>query len=250
MRVAGNKNKIKVVEQNISYYNEVADRYDTIMDQDHSNKIVRQKVKDKFLSLVKSGTVLEFGGGTGLDLEWLTSAGYKIFFCEPSPAMREKAIEYNNSTLHYPDIFFLDTAKTDFTKWHADPPFPQQVDAILSNFGVINYIPDIGSLFNSLALVLKRGGQFIAIILDLNFKKRLKWHRRNAIRSLILRIPFKMYIPFKDKKQSVFVYTPREIEKASGRYFDHCECEFLTGLDFTLIHLNRNEKPYQEMVNG
>lgn len=250
MPITGDNEGFNAIEQNISYYNEVARNYDSIMEQDQSNKTVREKVREKFLSVVKSGWVLDFGGGTGLDLEWLTQSGYKVFFCEPSPRMRDKAILYNESTLHSPNVFFMDTAKTDFTNWHADPPFSAKLDAILSNFGVLNYIPDIRSLFNNLAAVLKPGGHFILLILHLDFKKRLRWHRRNAIKSLIFGSTFKMYIPYKDNKQTVFVHTPTAIRKACNDYFDYHQHEILKSFDFTLIHLIRNEKPCQEMVNG
>ena len=250
MPIAGDKDRFNAIEQNISYYNEVARSYDTIMEQDQSNKAVRQKVSEKFLSVVKLGSVLDFGGGTGLDLEWLTRADYQVFFCEPSPGMREKAIHYNESTLHSPNVTFMDTSQTDFTSWHAVPPFSTKLDAILSNFGVLNYIPDIRSLFSNLAAVVKPGGHFIFLILHLNFRKRLRWHRRNAIQSLIFGNTFKMYIPYKGNKQTVFVHTPTEIRKACNDYFEYYEHEILKSFDFTLIHLIRNEKPCQEMVNG
>lgn len=250
MPSAVNIDKVNVIEQNIAYYNEVAGTYNSIIDNDRTNEIVRQKVRDKFLALVKSGTVLDFGGGTGLDLEWLTYAKYKIFFCEPSSAMRDKAIHYHNTVLQNTNVDFLDAAKTDFTRWHTDPPFSEKVDGVLSNFGVINYIPDIGALFDILAGVIKPGGHFIGIILDLNLKKRLKWHRRNALRSLLFGASFKMYIPYKEHKQTVFVHTLKEVKKASSSYFDYFECESLKAFDFTLIHLVRNEKPCKEMVNG
>lgn len=244
------KDRFNAIEKNISYYNEVACTYDSIMEQDESNKLVRQKVREKFLSTVKSGSVLDFGGGTGLDLDWLTTGDYDIFFCEPSAAMRDKAIHHNASILHNNRIIFLDKDKTNFMTWHSVRPFSIQVDAMLANFGVLNYIPDIGSLFNNLAVVLKPGGHFLLLILHLNFKKRVQWHRRNALYSLVFGTTFKMYIPFKEEKQTVFVYTPGEIKRASAEYFDYCEHELLKSFDFTLIHLIRNEKPYQEMVNG
>ena len=250
MLFAGDRDSFNAMKQNVSYYNEAAGTYDSIMQQDHSNKIVREKVKEKFTATVKSGSVLEFGGGTGLDLEWLAAEDYRIFFCEPSSAMREKAIHYNESILRSPKVTFMEAAKTDFTHWQANAPWSTQFDAILSNFGVLNYIPDIGELFKNLAVVLKPGGHFVFLILHLDFKKRLRWHRRNAIHSLIFRRTFKMYIPYKENKQTVFVHTPGEIAKAAEPYFDYREHEILKPFDFTLIHLVRNEKPCQEMVNG
>ena len=249
MPIADN-DRFNAIEQNISYYNEVARSYNSIMEKDESNKFVRQRVRDKFFSIVTSGSVLDFGGGTGLDIDWLSTRDYNIFFCEPSAAMREKAIHHNESTLHNNRIIFLEPDKTNFNNWHSNPPFSTPVDAVLSNFGVLNYIPDIRWLFHNMAGVLKPGGHFLFLILHLNLKKRLQWHRRNALHSLVFGTTFKMYIPFKEEKQTVFVYTPREIRRASAEYFDYGEHEILKPFDFTLIHLIRNEKPYQEVVNG
>ncbi len=233
------KDKYQVSELNISYYDEIADSYDDILSQKDVNKIVRQKVKEKFVSLLKSGWILDFGGGTGLDLEWLTANKYNILFCEPSVIMREKAIKYNENILHYNNIIFLGTDKTDFFTWSKNLPFFQQVDGILSNFGVINCIPDIESLFNSLALVIKPGGHFIALFLDRPFKKMWKWHRRNAIRSFLFSTPFIMYIWHKEHQQMVFVHSVGEIKKAASSFFHYVSHETWAESGFTLIHLVR-----------
>ncbi len=239
-----------VMDHNIAYYDEAAAVYDEIMDQKQSDKLVRQKVRQKLNTLLHSGQVLDFGGGTGLDLEWLAADHYTVFFCEPAAAMREKAIRYNNTVLHNKNIRFIESSRTDFTRWNEEPPFTEKVDAILSNFGVINYIPDLDRLFSNLARVIQPGGHFILIVLGLDFKKRLKWHRRNAIRSFLLRRTFVMHIPYKDSRQTVFVHTWKAIKKAAAPYFDYCGHESLEANDFILIQLKRNEKADQEMADG
>ena len=234
--------KSAIIAQNLSCYNEMAESYNNTMHNDSSNKLVREKVKEKFLDLLQSGWVLDFGGGTGLDLEWLTTANYKIIFCEPSAAMREKAIHLNNNTLHNANITFLDSPKTDFTKWALEPPFPQKMDAVLLNFGVLNYIPDIALLFKNIAGIIKPGGHFVSVVLNLSFKKKFKAHRRNAIQSFIFGTPFIMYVPYKHHKQTVFVQSVKEIREASSLYFDFRSSELVSPSDFILIQLVRNEK--------
>jgi SAM-dependent methyltransferase len=231
-----------IIDRNISYHDGAAATYNRVMDEDRSNIPVRLKVKEKLLSLLPSGYVLDFGGGTGLDLEWLTARGYNVLFCEPSVTMREKAMEYNNLVLHSDKITFLESSGTDFTTWGEVLPFPRKVDAILSNFGPLNYIPDMERLFGSLALVIKPGGHFVLLVLDFDFKKRFRWHRRNAVRSLLFNTPFVMYIPYEDGRQTIFVHTVKEIRVNSGRYFDYCSHESLPGFGFMIIHLVRNEK--------
>ncbi len=235
------KRNVKIIEQNISYHDAAAESYDTIMAQDPPNRPIRERVQQKFLSLQAPGRVLDFGGGTGLDLEWLTANNYSVIFCEPSPGMREKAIHYNNTRLHSDRITFLEGESTDFRKWAEKLPFAEKADAILSNFGPLNYIPDIVPVFENLARVIKPGGHCLLLILDMSLRKKMKWHRRNAIRSLLLGVPFVMYIPYKEHSQTVFVHTVREIKQASARWFTYGNSEPLAGLGFVLINLIRNE---------
>jgi SAM-dependent methyltransferase len=157
--------------------------------------------------------------------------------------MRGKAIHYNDTVLRSDRITFLDSASTDFSTWHQQLPYPQKVDAVLSDFGALNYIPDIRSLFSNMARIVRPGGHFVLLVLKLNLKKRMKWHRRNAVQSLLFRTPFVMYIPYeKALRQTVFVHTIKEIETASAPYFTLGSEEGLDEYDFTLIHLVRNEK--------
>lgn len=228
-----------VHKENIAFYDEIANSYNHLLEKDNSNKIIRQKVKDKFICEVKSGWVLDFGGGTGIDLEWLTTGDYNILFCEPSVFMREQAIHYNSTILHNSTIIFLDDDKTDFTKWKDKIPFPQQVDGVLSNFGVINNIMDIEMFFRNLAIVTKSGSPLIATVLDLSFRKKWQWHSWNALRALIFGTPFSMYVLHETYKQTVFVHSLKKIKKAAEPYFNFRYSEFLGGFGFRLIHLTR-----------
>ena len=235
--------ELKVTEQNIAYYNEVASIYNSIMESDQANETVRRRVRDKFRSLLREGTVLDFGGGTGLDLEWLTQTGYTVFFCEPSAGMRKEAKQLATSTRSNDTVIFMEDSKTDFTTWPASCPFDKKVDGILCNFGVINYIPGIRELFKSLAGVIGQGGNLVVVVLELSLRKRWKWHRSHAAQSLLFRRTFRMHIPYNQHKQLIFVHTIGEVKKASGPYFTFAECTSLNARDFTLIHLVRNEKP-------
>ena len=226
-----------VIHQNISYYDEIAPIYDQVMDADRSNEQVREMVREKLRGLLPSGWVIDFGGGTGLDLEWLSQAGYHIIFCEPSEAMREKAIQLNTTAIRNQKIHFLPALHTDFMQWRLQPPFFKKADALIANFGVINYIPDLAALFQNLAVALKPGAHVLLVTLKLSLRKRLRWHRRNALKSLLLRIPFVMYITYNTKRQTVFVHTEKEIRKAAAAHFEFRESQPVTG--FTFIHLTR-----------
>ena len=238
MPMTADKNTRRVSDGNIAYYNEIAAGYDAVLQGDESNLVLRRRVQEKLLSLLPSGWVLDFGGGTGLDLAWMT-ARYQVAFCEPSTAMREKAIQYNNDILHSDNIAFLEGPATDFHTWDKARPFPQHVDVILSNFGPVNCIPDIDCLFSRLAMVIKPGGHCLLSLLDLGFRKRLQWHRRNALLSLLPGRPFVMYLRQGAEQQTVYLHTPAVVKKAAAPYFNYCSHEPLGGFGFTLYHLTR-----------
>ncbi len=227
----------QVRQQNIAYYDQIADQYDTLLTQETSNQLVRHQVKDQLMQAVPSGTVLDFGGGTGLDLAWLTASQYQVIFCEPAASMREKAIQHSKELLHHDNILFLDDTQTDFIRWRSQLPSFQPVDAILANFGVLNAIPDIGLLFQHLSLVTKPGGHCFVTILDRPLKKMWQWHRRNTINTLLFNRPFIMYVWHNGHRQTVYVHTAKEIQLAATPYFTLSNCQPVTGTSFILLHL-------------
>jgi ubiquinone/menaquinone biosynthesis C-methylase UbiE len=228
---------MKTESENILYYNAIANEYNDMLDK-NQDKVVRKKVADKFCNVVKGGGVLDFGGGTGLDIQWLTDKGFTVFFCEPSSGMRERAIE-DHSNLSKGKITFLNTSSTDFRQWHSQLPFVEKVDAVLSNFAVLNCIPHIELLFASLALVIKPGGNMIALVLTKKFKNNLKKNFQNMLKSFIYSGPVTLNIRHKKHGQTVYVYSIKEIKKASAKHFIFCGSEIIPASGFTLIHLKR-----------
>ena len=230
---------LSVIEQNVSYYNEIAEQYDEILERDHSNELTRRKVASIFSELVPAGLVLDFGGGTGKDLEWLSKKGYSIIFCEPSVRMREKAVLFGKKNLQQNNIVFLENAASDFTTWETNLPFSQKVDAVLANFAVINSIPDIELLFKTLSLIIRPGGHLLMLFLKADFKKRWRANRRAALLSLFNSTTVTAEIQFNQIRQRVHLYTIRKIKKMAGAYFHFYSSRLLKENDFILIHLAR-----------
>jgi SAM-dependent methyltransferase len=230
---------VQISMQNISYYDKIAENYDTILNDDVNNKIIRETVADRFSSLVKDGCVLDFGGGTGRDLGWLVQHRYQILFCEPSVGMREIAI--NRITNEFPDamITFFDNDKSNFRNWNNNYPFERKVDAIIANFAVINCIPDIQLLFDKLALSIKPGGTVLALLLDNSLLKRLRSNLKGTIKSFFTGSPISIFIDYNDKQQQVFVHTSAKIREIVKNKFDFIHIERLRQFGFCLIHLRR-----------
>jgi SAM-dependent methyltransferase len=209
-----------------------------MLSKEQSNTLVRKIVADKFYENVGSGNVLDFGGGTGLDMEWLTKKYYHIFFVEPSVFMRQKAMALKQKDFSKKNIDFLNDDETDFCNWHNASPFTEKIDAVLSNFAVINCIPDIQSLFKNIAAVQKQGGHLIALILDDDAETK-KLSIIKIIKRFILHKVIDMQVKYNGHQQTVFLYSQKEIDKASGPYFNFMSTESLAEYGFNLIHLTR-----------
>ncbi|HXS36113.1 MAG TPA: methyltransferase domain-containing protein, partial [Flavipsychrobacter sp.] len=129
-----------------SFYNIIADDYNSRLTESDNN--VRKVVSLTFKRYVKEGNVLDFGGGTGLDLQWLQDSGYKVFFLEPSVNMRAVA---KKNTLNHTAIVFVEN-NTDFSKWSPEHlPFDGKVEGVLANFAVLNCIKNIDEFFSQVA---------------------------------------------------------------------------------------------------
>ncbi|MDP4148565.1 MAG: class I SAM-dependent methyltransferase [Bacteroidota bacterium] len=217
--------------RNIFFYDQIAQDYDAIMEEERSNGLVRQKVIRKFLETVAPGRVLDFGGGTGSDLGWLTDHYYHVIFCEPSVKMKDLAIRRHQRKSLPGHVEFLSGPAVDFTGWNRDLPFYPPADAILANFAVINCIEDIDTLFRSLSLVVRPGGSLIALLL------RPNW--RHTLRSMAGLAPGTLEVRYKGYEQTVYVHTPVAVRRASGDYFDFSGWRSLHGSVFSILHLTR-----------
>ena len=231
---------VQISKRNISYYDEIAENYDAILNNDGANKIIREIVAEKFSSLVrKGGYVLDFGGGTGGDLEWLIRQHYQVIFCEPSPAMRKIAVNRVKKQFHESIISFFDDNKSDFRNWNTIFPFDLKMDAVIANFAVINCIPDLQFLFGKLALAIKPGGIILALLLDNRLLVRLRSNMKGTIKSLFTGQPITIHVDYNGKCQIVFIHTTGKIRNAAKNQFEFIRIEKLHQFGFCLIHLRR-----------
>jgi SAM-dependent methyltransferase len=228
-----------ISRQNIAYYNDIAGNYEEILQKDTTNEIVRKKVASSFMDLVQGSLVLDFGGGTGMDLEWLLQQGYAVIFCEPSSGMRALAIERAHSGTVAHKIIFLADDKTNFRNWTENSPFSDKVDAILANFAVLNCIPDLDLVFEKLALAIKPGGVMQALLLETSLVKRLRSNPATLIKSLFSGKTQNYLVEYNGQRQKVYVHSIRSIKKAARPHFKIISTQSVGGFGFSLIHLNR-----------
>ena len=219
------------------FYNEIAPKYDELMGSLKDTEM-RKELASYFKSNVGSGSVLDFGGGTGLDLPWLLDSGYHVFFCEPASAMKARAEELIEKNTFKAMPVFLPPEKSDFRLWdESNLPFEGELNTVLANFGVINYVKDLPLLFEKFNFLLTENGSIIASLLYANPRKLFT---KYFVRSIIARIKgekVKTGSEYAGKRHETFLYSIKDIKNASKEYFTLKTFKPLRNSDFLLLHL-------------
>lgn len=182
-----------------------------------SDKRARQIVAKLFMENVPSGNVLDFGGGTGLDISWLNHNNYYIYFIEPSIGMREVAKE-KNSSIHS-GLNFIDK-NVNFSDWEdGSLPFEEKMDGVLANFAVLNCIEDIQPFFEKISMIAGKSCKLIITIIDPRFKMILKNY--SAISAFRILVTGKLNFSHKYKGiyHETYIHPLKSIRKASLKYF-------------------------------
>lgn len=146
-------------------YDPLAKDYDDTLLADPNNELIRHKVRTLALKYLKpQSKVLDFGGGTGQDLNWLSTHCADLTFFEPSLAMRLIA-EEKIKTHQFKNVTVVNNS--DFRKWDfVNVPKSADYDFILSNFAVFNSIFEIDLLFEQLSKCLEKDGILLISILN------------------------------------------------------------------------------------
>ena len=223
---------------NKEFYNLIAPQYNDQLKSDPTNEIVRTKVSRYFNEHVPKGRVLDFGGGTGLDLPWLLDQGYQIVFCEPSCGMRLNAKEKIQSHPYKDKILFLNDDETNTENWKPGLPISEPVDACIANFAVLNCIHNISHVFEKLGEVIMPGGHFVCNVLDARFKFLISRYFKSYLKSIFQKEMI-TYSRHQNVEQEVYLHSLKKIEACARSYFNITHTFPLGGYGFTLLHLTR-----------
>ncbi len=229
------QNQENTSQQNSRYYDRIASDYDRMLRQNTKEDFLRAKVAEKLNAVLKQGIVLDFGGGTGEDLKWLTALHYSVIFCEPSSGMRKIAMaKFPNA-----GIVFLENDQTDFTRWHHQLPFNEKADGVVANFAVLNCILDLDLFFKNLTLVTGPKAEIVLLVLNYNLKTKLQINFPETLQSIFGGRPMNVTTAFDGEKQLVYLHSVRSIRKVSAAYFEFRSCVNLKEEEFSLIHLTK-----------
>jgi ubiquinone/menaquinone biosynthesis C-methylase UbiE len=135
-------------------FSRTAEKYDAFA-EDHPNQSrMRNKVYEHLERFIPAGSrILELNCGTGTDAVELARRGYQVHATDIAPGMLErlqdKVIKFDlNSKITYQQISFTELDKIQ------RPPY----DAVFSNLGGLNCIPDLSPVIAQLPNVLRPNG--------------------------------------------------------------------------------------------
>ena len=206
------------IESSNSFYDTLAEDYNNYM-TDADNE-VRKVVSETFNEFITAGNVLDFGGGTGLDLPWLLQCKYQVFFLEPSAQMRSIAMEtiLTSSNNKRPKVI---EDKTNLKEWSiGNLPFTEKMDGVLANFAVINCIENAEEFFHSIALLCKPGCKVVLTVLDPRPQAIFKKNSIFCSIQMLLKGKFKVLHNYKGVYHETHIHSIDSLKKASRKYFD------------------------------
>ena len=218
-----------------SFYNYVAKDYNS--HQTISDSYVRNYVMKKFLYNIPHGNILDFGGGTGLDLPWLLTPKYRVNFLEPSSNMRSLAKVSVADNWQQP-VFIEENI--DFHNWSSDSlPFEEKMVGILANFAVLNCIKDIDCLFEKLALVCDSNCRVVATVLDTRAMRMLKTHSLKVAVKRFFKRPLVTDTKYNCVTQQTYLHTLSNYKSASRKHFNFISYTSIRASPFALLMLSK-----------
>jgi len=227
----------------VKFYDKISSRYNYDLDSNPDNVKIRDEVKHYFLKNVSGKFVLDFGGGSGKDLSWLTRNGFKVYFCEPSRGMREIAIKNIQRGDSSSEVIFVNEGNSNFQNWNqANPPFETKVDGILANFAVFNSINELEKLSEKLALIANKNCRLIVSVLQVDLKKFFSRHFPFTIKLFLKGYGLATRIKDGENKMVVYLHTESKLIKSFSNYFTFVESFRIQNSTFRLFHFLRNDK--------
>jgi len=135
-------------------------------------------------SLEPGMRVLEIGCGSGIDTAWLASLGVEVFATDPSAGMLERT-RARVTAARRGDAVRLLCCGLEHLEAHLGPSC--RFDAIVSNFGALNCVPDLQPLGRLAAERLRPGGRALVCLLSRTCLWEIGWFLLKADRARAFR---------------------------------------------------------------
>lgn len=217
------------------YYDHIAPYYND--HQTVKDRIVREAVSSVFRQYVSHGNVLDFGGGTGLDLPWLAREGYHVYFLEPSVHMRNVAKQTRLPSAGNMPIVFVEEM-TDIFQWTPTTlPFYEKMSGILLNFAVLNSINQLIIFFRNMSMICKKDTFLVMTLINSQPKNILKNYGASQWIRQFIKGKSVIETHYNDIIHQTFLYSVHIIKKFSGGYFKLVSCRYIVNSDFMILIL-------------
>lgn len=147
-----------------AHYDQIATDYDRQVDGLAVNRAMREAFRARVADIAgQSGTILDFGCGTGTDAAWYAARGHRVVAYDVSAGMVDVLRARCSSEIArgsvIPIVGDLE-ALEDALRRHAP------IDAVAANFAALNHVPDLEPVFGVLAPHLRAGGVLVASLLN------------------------------------------------------------------------------------
>lgn len=214
-------NKFDIISEAFS---RTAEKYDSFAN-DHPNQTrMRNKVYSHVQRFVPTGSrILELNAGTGIDAVELARRGYNVHATEIAPGMLERLHDKVQSLNLSKQITFQRCSFTELGRVEGAP-----FDAIFSDLGGLNCIPDLSPVIAELPKVLRPGGVVTWVLMPpvclwemaeiFRGRPRLAFRRfaRHGTRAHLEGLSF-----------TVYYFTPQKVLQWFGADY---ECQAIEGL--------------------
>lgn len=221
-----------------TFYDAVAKDYNSHM-TDNDRK-AREIIHSEFGKLVKKGNVLDFGGGTGLDLPWLTSnSNYRVFFLEPSVEMREVARK-TMFQAHNASSLLIANDHLDFNIWQPGSlPFPEKMDGVLANFAVLNSIGNLETLFDKIALICNKDCHLFFTVINGDLAAVIKKYPLTSVARYLFHKKLAITNNHQGVNHVTHIHSLRSLQSASAKHFNFIGYKPVRFSNFSLLILSK-----------
>ena len=229
--------KLEKIVDPIRFYDRIAPEYNATLTQ--PDEIVRRIFSETFLNIVKTGNIMDFGGGTGLDLLWMVQNFQKVYFMEPSQKMREIARE--TAARHYMKnlVEFLEN-HLDFNLWsESNLPVQEKMDGIAANFAVFNCIENLDVLFEKLTLICHKNGHILATVINSDFFSIWKNYSPIVAIKSIMNKRLRVYNNHNGVGHPTYFFQLKYLKSTSSKFFNFISYKPIPGSPFAILILSK-----------
>jgi len=205
-------------------FSRTAEKYDHFAEDHPHLSRLRLRIYNHLIPHLKPGaSILELNAGTGIDAVYLAQQGFRVHATDIAPGMLQRLRDKVESLDLQDRVTLQLVSFTELEKVQGGP-----FDAVFSNLGGLNCIPDLSPVVHSLPALLRPGGLVtwvlmprvclweLALVFRGDFKVAFRRLARGGTRSHLEGMHFMIYY-----------FTPSQALSAFGKQFIPLDLEGL-----------------------